>query len=54
MDQRTQLERDIAFVNGLLAVNGYHPFWKDLLLEAKQQMEQELSDLKAKRVDSAA
>ena len=54
MDQRTQLERDIAFINSLLAVNGYHPYWKDLLLEAKQQMEQELSKLPAKEIDSAA
>lgn len=54
MDQRTQLERDIAFVNALLAVNGYHPYWKDLLHEAKQQMEDELSKLPAKKMDSAA
>ena len=42
MDERKQLERDIAFANGLLAKDGYHPYMRELLIEAKQKMEEEL------------
>jgi septation ring formation regulator EzrA len=52
-DERKQIERDIAFVNGLLAKDGYHPYMRELLMEAKQRMEDELRELDS-QLDSVA
>jgi len=49
MDDRSKLRQDIVFIDGLLELDGYHPYWKDVLAEAKQQMENELSRLERER-----
>jgi hypothetical protein len=53
MSRRIQLERDIEYAEALLALNGYHPFLRELLIHAKQELEQELSQLETP-MDSAA
>ena len=54
MAQRENLERDIAFVNGLLAKDGYHLFLRELLIEAKRKMKEELRELDCSTPEAAA
>jgi hypothetical protein len=54
MDECKQLERDIAFVNGLLAKDGYHLFLRELLIEARRKMEEELRELDCSTPEAAA
>jgi hypothetical protein len=53
MRRRVQLERDIQYAEALLELNGYHPFLRELLINAKQELEKELSELETP-MDSAA
>jgi len=54
MAQREHLERDIAFLNGLLAKDGYHLFLRELLIEARRKMEEELRELDSSTPEAAA
>ena len=54
MNERKNLEHDIAFVDGLLAKDGYHPCLRELLIEAKRKMEEELRNLDHPKSELAA
>jgi hypothetical protein len=34
MNDQSKLRQDIAFIDGLLELDGYHPYWKEVLAEA--------------------
>jgi hypothetical protein len=54
MHERKNLERDIAFVDGLLAKDGYHPRLRELLIEVKRKMQEDLRKLDRQKPEAAA
>ena len=42
-DQTKLLQQELSFVNGLLALDGYNPYLRELLSEAKREIEEELA-----------